>query len=109
MKVQPESSLDIVHLVAARLQDLHRDAEEVLLCHQALPITIRLRDHVGGSGDEYDYDDDEATIIISCIRSSGEKDWIDLWKKVQKIGVAFVIFCLFCFLFMHCKSEEGDS
>ena len=92
MKVQPESSLDIVHLVAARLQDLYRDAEEVLLCHQALPITIRLRDHVGGGGDEHDYDDDEATIIISCIRSSRE-------KEVQKIGVAFVVFCLFCFLF----------
>ena len=79
MKVQPESSLDIVHLVAARLQDLHRDAEEVLLRHQTLPITIRLRDHVvddvadivvvGGGGD-----DDEATMIISCIRSSREKD-----------------------------------
>ena len=84
MKVQPESSLDIVHLVAARLQDLHRDAEKVLLRHQTLPVTIRLRDHVvddvadivivGGGGDEYDYDDDEATMIISCIRSSREKD-----------------------------------
>ena len=82
MKVQPESSLDIVHLVAARLQDLHRDAEEVLLRHQTLPITIRLRDNVvndvadivvvGGGGD-----DDEATMIISCIRSSREKDWVD--------------------------------
>ena len=79
MKVQPESSLDIVHLVAARLQDLHRDAEEVLLRHQTLPITIRLRDHVVddvadvvvvGGGGEYDNDDDEATMIISCIRSS---------------------------------------
>ena len=83
MKVQPESSLDIVHLVAARLQDLHRDAEEVLLRHQTLPITIRLRDHVvddvadivvvGGGGGEYDYDDDEAKMIISCFRSSREK------------------------------------
>ena len=84
MKVQPESSLDIVHLVAARLQDLHRDAEEVLLRHQTLPITIRLRYHVVDDvadivvvvvgGGEYDYDDDEATMIISCIRSSREKD-----------------------------------
>ena len=39
----PECRLHVVHLVAAGFQDFHRNAEEVFLCHQTLPITVGLK------------------------------------------------------------------